>query len=150
MRYRASVFDDDEAIREIVVEILKQRGYEVQDYAAVSTCPLYLEANCGCPVGVACNDVIISDVHMPGLTGLEFIEHQKKNGCKVKHIALMSGAWTEESRQQAENLGCEVFTKPFRVQELVNWLKRCERKLAWRQRKTTEFSVFVPICKEPG
>jgi CheY-like chemotaxis protein len=66
---------------------------------------------------------------MPNMTGLEFIEHQKSNGCKVQNVAVMSGSWTDEEREHAKRLGCRTFKKPFKIDEIKKWLDACEKKL---------------------
>jgi YesN/AraC family two-component response regulator len=77
----------------------------------------------------ACVDIIITDVNMPNVSGLEFIKNQLKKGCKVKNIALMSGTWTDYESEYALRLGCQVFHKPFSLDELNKWLDDCEKKI---------------------
>ncbi len=66
---------------------------------------------------------------MPNMTGLEFIEHQKSMGCKVQNVAVMSGRWTGEELEHAKRLGCHMFKKPFKIDEIEKWLDECEKKL---------------------
>jgi hypothetical protein len=65
---------------------------------------------------------------MPDMAGLEFIEKQKINGCKVKDIAVMSERWTDEKPQRAKSLGGQIFEKPFRLDEIKKWLDGCGEK----------------------
>jgi hypothetical protein len=51
-------------------------------------------------------------------------------GCKVKNVALMSGAWSEPDVEKAKSLGCTVFQKPFSLDEIGKWLDECENKIA--------------------
>jgi hypothetical protein len=73
---------------------------------------------------------------MPTKTGIELIREQRQKGCKVKHIALMSGNWTNSELEDAQGLGCHVFYKPFDLKEMFQWLDDCvnnidpDRKLA--------------------
>jgi CheY-like chemotaxis protein len=126
---RAMVLDDNYILRTIIADVLKSRGYEVHGSAEPYFCPILLDRNCSCPVDSHCTDIIITDINMPGMTGLEFIEYQQRNGCKVQNIAVMSGRWTDEELEQAKRLGCHTFNKPFETDEIKKWLDACENKL---------------------
>ncbi len=129
MKVRAIVLDDDYTIRTVISDILEDRGYEVFGSSEPLFCPIYLDCECSCPVEHLCATVVITDINMPNMTGLEFIEHQKSNGCKVQNVAVMSGSWTDEELDHAKRLGCHTFNKPFKVGEIKNWLDACEKKL---------------------
>lgn len=123
---RAIVIDDDKSLRTAISSILKKRGYEVHASSEPSLCPIYLDRVCPCPVEHACTNIIIIDVNLPNMTGLEFIESQKRHGCKVDNIAVMSAVWKEAELKSFESFGCKIFTKPFKMDELTNWLDECE------------------------
>ena len=129
MKVRAIVLDDDDTVRTLIGDILKDRGYEVFNSSAPTFCPIYLDSNCSCPVDTHCANIIITDVIMPGMTGLEFIENQQRNGCKVQNIAVISGRWPEEVLEHAKRLGCHTFNKPFKIDEIKKWLDTCEKRL---------------------
>ena len=90
-RVRVILLDDNEGVRSIFAEILEERGYEVFPYSDPGICPLQLERECLCSNGQSCADIIISDVDMPSMTGLEFIENQKKKNCKIRHSSPAAG-----------------------------------------------------------
>jgi CheY-like chemotaxis protein len=123
-KIRAMVFDDDAGIRSVLVYILEGRGYDVWGFARASVCQ-----TCRCPQNHLCADIIICDVSMPGLTGVEFLEHQSMRGCRNKNVALMSAYWSESDRRRTTGLGCQVFQKPFSIAELTNWLDDCEKTI---------------------
>jgi len=129
VKLRAIVIDDEDMIRDLIYDVLKKRGYEVYDSPEPFFCPIYLDCECPCPADHICASIIISDINMPNMTGLEFIEHQKSNGCKVQNIALISGSWTDEELEHAKRLGCYAFNKPFKIDEIKKWLDSCESKL---------------------
>jgi CheY-like chemotaxis protein len=129
VRIRAFVFDDNEAIRSMLWHLLDSRGYEVFTFPDPGLCPLHLAVGCRCPEDQACGDIIISDVNMPNITGLEFVENQIKKGCKVKNVALISGAWSESDLEYTQRLGCQPFHKPFTIDEINEWLDECENKI---------------------
>lgn len=127
--YRVLIFDDDEAIRQMLWTLFDKRGYEVFTFPHPATCPLSGKKNCPCPDDQSCSDIIISDVEMPFKNGLAFIEEQLDKGCKCKHIALMSGAFTDEDLAKAKSLGLTIFVKPFRFKELLDWVSQIERQI---------------------
>jgi CheY-like chemotaxis protein len=129
VKIRAVVLDDDYVLRSLIDDVLKDRGYEVHGSSEPFFCPIFLDSKCPCPVETHCTTIIITDVNMPNMTGLEFIEHQKRMGCKVQHIAMMSGRWTEEEIEHAKRLGCHILEKPFKLDEIEKWLADCEKKI---------------------
>jgi CheY-like chemotaxis protein len=129
VKVRAIVLDDDYMLRTVLSDILKDRGYEVFDASEPTFSPIYLESKCPCQDGYFCTNIIITDINMPNMSGLEFIEHQKSMGCKITNLAVMSGRWTDEEREHAKRLGCHTFNKPFKIDEIKKWLDACESKL---------------------
>ena len=125
---RAIVIDDDRALLSAISSILKKRGYEVHASPEPFCCPIYLDCECQCPVERACTNIIIADVNMPNMTGLEFIESQKRNGCKVQNIAVMSAVFENTELERIKSLGCKILKKPFKIDELTKWLDECEKK----------------------
>jgi DNA-binding response OmpR family regulator len=126
VKLRALLFDDDASIRELLQVVLERRGYEVLTYTEPGLCPLNDAAECPCPSGTLCADVIISDLNMPHRTGLDFVQDLLQKKCRRPFIALMSGDWTDNQIDHAADLACKVFHKPFKVAEIVNWLQGVE------------------------
>ncbi len=126
-KIRAIVLDDDSVIRNLIYDILKDRGYEAHASSEPLFCPVYLDSECSCSVEHFCTTIIITDINMPNMTGLEFIEHQKSMGCKVQNVAVMSGRWTNEELEHAKRLDCHMLKKPFKIDELEKWLNECEK-----------------------
>jgi CheY-like chemotaxis protein len=120
---RIIVLDDYDAIRTALLQLLTDQGYEVYAYSHPGICPLRIVPECRCRADQACTDVIISDLDMPTMTGLRFIETQKTKSCKCRHVALMSGSWSPEDLRRAKQLGCKTFAKPFRLDDLLGWLE---------------------------
>lgn len=121
------VLEDNDTLRSMLASLLEGQGYEVESFSEPGLCPTYSDHECPCPCQYACADVIISDLNMPKVSGLEFLENRKQHGCKVRCRAVMSGGWTEEQREQARRLGCRLFEKPFRFGEVLEWLEECIR-----------------------
>ena len=131
MKIRAFVFDDNRELRSLLTSILTNRGYEVIPYEGPTYCPVYLDKKRTCPHDHPCVDIIVTDMQMPNVTGLEFIENQVEKNCRIniENVALMSGTWKEEELERIRRLGCKVFEKPFFFEQFEKWLDECEKRI---------------------
>ncbi len=95
-------------------------------------CPVYQNnKNGSCTNDHPCADVIITDQRMPFMTGIELLQNQAKNGCRLTSMnkALIT-AYLDESEQKAlQELGGFHLAKPFRMMDLAQWLDECEKRL---------------------
>ena len=129
MKLRVLIFDDDGEIRQLLWTLSDRRGYEVFTFPDPGLCPLHGADTCPCSVNEACADVIISDVKMIDVDGIEFIKGLKEKGCRCQHIALMSGAWTEQDISSANQIGVKLFKKPFELKQLIEWFEEIEKSI---------------------
>ena len=69
--------------------------------------------------------LILSDINMPGMSGLELLEHIKKNYATPPPVVMMITAYGDEAnRSVAKKLGADEFlTKPLDFILLKNKLK---------------------------
>ena len=130
MRLRAILFDDEPLMRQLLCAVFDMRGYEVFTFPEPGHCPLHVIQSCPCPEGTLCADVIISDLQMPGVNGLDFLQNLTKKGCRRPQLAMTSGQWTEDLVERARQLGCKVFHKPFKISEIIQWLEQVEPLIA--------------------
>ena len=128
-RWRAILFDDEENIRRLLEILLKRRGYDVLTYRDPSLCPLQHSHDCQCGKEQVCADVVITDIDMPNVSGLDFVDGQKRKGCRIENIAILSGRWSEMTMKRARDLGCAVFEKPVALSVLADWLDKCEARI---------------------
>lgn len=128
---KAIVLDDEAAIRALLCELLRRRGYEVTAFASPASRDCLRKGGglCPQPDGKPCADVILTDLEMPHRTGLHYIEEQLQYGCKCPHIALITGSGTEKDFERARQLGIKTIMKPLHVKELEEWLEGVEEKL---------------------
>jgi DNA-binding NtrC family response regulator len=127
-RCRVLVFDDEEGIRKMLLRILSGRGCEVIAYPSARGC-----TRCICGPGERCADVLLSDVSMPPVNGLDFVENQRSVGCRFAEIGLMSGSWTPTGQKRAQRLGCRVFPKPLDLDEVCGWVESCTERVGARR-----------------
>ena len=131
MRPRIIVLEDNASLRKVLTLLLESRGYEVLSAAEPSLCPLYTNLNARCTHQHPCGDFLLTDNHMPQMSGLEFVARQCERGCKgvVHNKAIASANWTPREMEAALRLGCKVFTKPFKTAAIFHWLKEREKTL---------------------
>ena len=124
-KLRVILFEDDANIKTMLEQDPKKNGYEVFAYEDPSQCQLQQSHDCQCSETEICADIIITDIDMPKVSGLDFIDSQSLKGCKVPNIAIISSTWSEETMEKARNLGCAVFQKPFTLSSLAEWVDKC-------------------------
>jgi FixJ family two-component response regulator len=110
-----SVVEDDDSLRMAIVGLLDSLGYRVKAYASAET---FLNDPCGQDA-----DCIITDIQMPGLSGIELKHHL--DGLGVKTPVIMVTARTEPSlhaRAKASGAAC-VLQKPFQEADLVRCIE---------------------------
>lgn len=111
---RILVADDDAALRSIVVRALTRAGYEVHEVASGREALAVALAG-----GI---DLVITDVYMPDMDGIEFITRLSQDPGAPKIIAVSGGghASTEGVLEIATRLGVtRTLAKPFSPAELV-------------------------------
>jgi DNA-binding NarL/FixJ family response regulator len=106
-----------------------QRGYEVLTFPEPGLCPLHAVRECPCPAEESCADLIISDVDMLNVNGIDYIERLVVKGCKQRHFALMSGQFSDNDLARASKLGCVAFTKPLEMDVIAAWVEMVERSI---------------------
>ncbi len=99
------VVDDDPDVREILVESLQMFGYTVEEAAAAEQA-LALVAD------RPAIRMVISDVRMPGMSGIELVERARKLRSDLKAI-LISGYFLPQQINQ------RFLRKPFHMRELA-------------------------------
>jgi len=108
--HRLLVVDDSADTRDLLVRHLSARGYEVLAVASVGDAIGILESE---PV-----DLVITDLKMPGASGMELVRLVKEKLRNVK-VVIITGYPSIEGAAEALKLGAEGFlVKPFTREEL--------------------------------
>jgi CheY-like chemotaxis protein len=116
---RVLVAEDAADIRALVVVALRGMGYEIIE--ARSGGELLEELGDGILSGDPATrpDVIVSDIRMPGVTGMEVLAGLRQAGWETP-IVLMTAFVDGEIREEAERLGVDAFfAKPFDIDDLL-------------------------------
>jgi len=81
-------------------------------------------------------DMVVSDLMLPFITGLELIEHIRETEAKYTKIIALSSMKTEDTINLAFDLGVDDYiTKPYISSEL---LARTKRLLNWNIKTTNK------------
>ncbi len=118
---RILVVDDNNDIRKMLRLMLEVEGYSVQDAASGDTAVQIIRTT---PV-----DVVITDLIMPNIDGLEIIMELRKNYPGIRIIAITAGGRIGPFTylDLTTKLGAALpYTKPFDQKEIV----RAVRELA--------------------
>ena len=100
---------------EILIEILRADGYEVQ--GANDGGRMLVQLTKGPKHHSNDVDLIISDINMPVVSGIQMVETLRVAHCDVP-IILMTGFGDARTRMHAEALGAVLFDKPFGLDDL--------------------------------
>ena len=141
MKLRVFLFEDNETVRAAFVEWLKLHGHEVIAFPDADRFCSGADT-CLCNQNQLCGDVLLCDVNLPGMSGLELCSYLKEKSCQISNVALMSGWWTEESRKEADTLGFATFRKPIDMARIFEWINDCESKTEANRMLADKFSRF--------
>ncbi|MBI5368075.1 MAG: response regulator [Planctomycetes bacterium] len=111
-RTRVLVVDDEADTRTFLTDLLNAEGFDV--HSVEDGLQAYME------LVAEAYDLIVTDVRMPGVSGMEFLSHVQRVAPKTKVILLTAyGDWDLYS--EALKLGAmDLVNKPFEPTQLLN------------------------------
>ncbi len=108
---------DDEPLKRITLQIeLSERGYEVYEAADAQAARRVFDAR---PI-----DVVVTDVRMPGLSGLDLLTYVKQIRPEVDVILMTAYATIDTAVLAIKRGAYDYITKPFTTQDLLIKLDR--------------------------
>ena len=110
MKTRILVVDDDESLRRVLQVQLEQEGYLVATAASAQQTLSML--------GVRSYDLVISDLRMPGLSGLELLQHIRSQYPQTIIIILTAFGTVETAVDAMKSGAYDYLTKPVHPDEL--------------------------------
>lgn len=124
---RILLAEDDDEIRGALEDLLRQGGYEVYTVGNGGELLDYLASWILDDAAEDPADVIITDVRMPGFSGLSILEGLRARGWRLP-VIVISAFGDEEVRERVARLGDALFVqKPFEplaVERAVQTLSR--------------------------
>lgn len=114
------IVDDEHLIADTLAEILSDKGFEAS--------AVYSPRHAIEQIRELCHDIVITDVIMPGMNGIELAKFIR-NTCPDTRIVLLSGqAVTAElvERAKREGYSFEMLAKPVGPEALLKRLRRTD------------------------
>jgi FixJ family two-component response regulator len=105
------LIDDDDSMRSSLTRMLRDVGYFVYDYPSAS---LFLSSN-----KFVSPAVILLDMQMPDLSGLELMDRLKKIGFTTPIIFLSGQSHPQEIVKGLKKGALDFLFKPFNLEELL-------------------------------
>ncbi len=115
--YKVLLVDDESHFRFAAKMVLKRAGFEVTDAsnakAALDVLQEHFNANMA-------YDLLIMDIVMPGMSGIDLIEALSKGNIQLP-ILIVSGIADREMIQELKRRGCcNILFKPFEPNQLID------------------------------
>lgn len=144
MKTKVLLVEDDIALSDVLLEAIALKGHNGQ---AVSSAEAALEL-----LKNEEFDVIVTDINLPGMTGLDFLPHcfrLRPNS----YVIVITGYGTIEKAVEAMKRGAADFiTKPIALSDLTSVIQvgseNSTRKKATQSRSVSSSSTKI-ICKSP-
>lgn len=110
MKAKLLVVDDEESIREFLEIMLKKEGYEITLAEDGEKAIDLLKKKSF--------DMIISDLQMPKVTGIELLKHVRENYPDIVFMMITAFGTTETAVEAMKMGAYDYLTKPFKIDEV--------------------------------
>lgn len=134
---RVLIVDDHASARESMADILRHAGHQVQCVSSAVEALKQLSSEAF--------DVVVTDLQMPGMTGIELIRNLQRQSHGAQAIMVTAHA-TVATAVEAMRLGAfDYIEKPFRVEHLEGLVNRA---LEHRQQLDRHEPAIQPVSRE--
>ncbi len=132
------IIDDEANLRKVIGGILQKNGYEILEASnGMEALKIFRAA-----------DIIITDLKMPEMGGIAFMEELKNRDIEDIPIIILTAYSTIETAIKAIKLGAfDYIRKPFDKNELISIIKKAESFISHEQYTVhiNKPSIFTPI-----
>ena len=126
--------DDDKAVLQSAVFILKQCEYECSCFPDAESClQNFSPRDC---------DLLITDIHMPGIDGIELLDQVKKMAPWIPVVIMTSYADIPKAVHAVKSGAFDFIEKPFELENFIEIVK-----LALSQNQLNDTDVGKPLTK---
>jgi DNA-binding NtrC family response regulator len=133
------VVDDDQQMRLDLTEILSMEGYDVDSAGSGEEALKFIQRN-----GY---DIVISDLKMPGMNGLELLARIKELKTDTRVIMITAYATIESAVEAMRRGASDYISKPFKINEIEVAVRRALEEAKFREnlRKAPESQAKLQI-----
>jgi len=127
---RLLLVDDEDDFRRTIAKRLGKRGIAPEEAGNGEECLAILEKH---PM-----DVVILDVKMPGMDGIETLHHIKEKYPKTEVIMLTGHATTRDGVDGIKKGAFDYLSKPIELEHLLGKIKQAHEKIRREEEKLRE------------
>ncbi len=117
------IVDDDQSVRWVLEKALKQAGMETQSFGRAEHLLAAIDAHSSDTPP----DVLITDVRMPGMSGLALLERLRKSRPELPIIVITAHSDLENAVAAYKGGAFEYLPKPFDIDEAVELVHKAAR-----------------------
>lgn len=117
MALTIDIVEDDDAVRESTRELLEVYGYDVREFPTAEAFLGHSGDEAAC---------LLVDHHMPGMTGLDLLEHLHAQGKKTPAV-LMTARSEPAMEPRLAHIGVKLLQKPIECDHLVAAIEHVRR-----------------------
>jgi two-component system, NtrC family, response regulator AtoC len=126
---RLAVVDDEAIVRQRLKQALNKEGYRVETYASGED---FLQALAG-----AAFDLILLDVKLPGLGGMEILQQLKSRSPETEVILITGQASLDAAIEAVKKGAFHYVSKPFKLEVIRHLVQKAlERKRLWAENRS--------------
>ena len=131
---RALIVEDDRLIGDAVATALRLAGYAVDWVTSAEQVPGH---------GVPAADVVVLDIALPGISGLDLLARWRADGVNVPVLLLTARDTVVDRVDGLDRGGDDYLIKPFDLDELLARVRSLVRRGAGRRRALLEHRDIV-------
>jgi two-component system, NtrC family, nitrogen regulation response regulator GlnG len=117
MTNRIWIIDDDSSIRWVLGRALSQQQYEIESFESADNALRKLTKS-------SAPEVIITDIRMPGMSGLELLDHLTANWPEIPVILMTAHSDLDSAVSAYKGGAFEYLPKPFDVDDAVGLVQK--------------------------
>lgn len=116
------VVDDEENVRQLLYKILSRENYRVYTASGGHEGLTFIQDNQV--------DIVISDIKMPRMSGLEFLNEVKKIDPQIGFVLITAFATMETAIEALRSGAQDYIAKPFDIDEILTTVRRLALQMA--------------------
>ena len=120
MKIKILVVDDELSMREFLSILLTREGYEVTVAGSAEKAMQIMDS--------VLFDLVLSDVNMPGLSGIDLLAHIKDKSPETSVLMLTAFSAAEQAVEAMKLGAYDYICKPFKIEELKQLIKNTLEK----------------------